>query len=775
MPRTLRYSLDWLTNPARARGRTTLPRLLNLPITGNCNSRCVMCDVWKTRSHDEVTADQLRDLLRGPLFRRIQHVGISGGEPTLRKDLPESVAAILEALPDLRSFSITSHGFQAKRWEQFAPRIRELCEQRGVPLRLNFSLDGVGEVHDRVRGLKGAFGRTLASVEVAEGDGVPIQLQATVSRDNVYSVHALLRYAVDRGSDVLFRRATTIERLDNRESVRDVALDESEDSFFADFLRSQPLHDATANPARRLFYRDLAERLETGRERRAPCYYQHEGLVLDEHANLYHCSISTEPIGNALEEDAYDLYFSEKSEAIRRRLLTQICPACVHDQSGAWSPASLAAEVLRASQPGRRAQQAIRRLRFAGELASYAANAVSSRRKPPDNTSTDEAAFASAVIVGAYGGEHVGDAAILGGVIQRLHQRHGTRRVVVLSSRPDRTRHWVRGLETPCEIEVRPAEVRAIAEEAGRDTPVVWGGGPIMDSPPVLLRNLRVIEAAARRGAAVQLEGVGIGPFRSGLSRRLAARIAEAAHRVTVRSARHAEDPILASRSVEVTDDPAFDYLATREQPTRIRLIERQRIDEATTHESPTVRVGINLRPLWRKYFSCSPAEAERTFDAMLENIAEAMAQLEGTEDRPAPTFIAFAMNADHYGFSDLHAAYRLGDRVSSTVDYRVVECELGVDAAIHLIERFDIMLAMRFHACIFGLSRGIPTLGIDYQLGGRGKIADLLSSRGMQQRVTSLDTLDSRWLMNHVLADTRGKTTAATRVSLPLASTSAS
>ncbi|HEX2698123.1 MAG TPA: radical SAM protein, partial [Anaerolineales bacterium] len=87
----MQYALDWYRLPARQRGKTGLPVVLNLPITDNCNSRCVMCDVWKNKSSGELSAEELGRILCDPLFKHIEHVGVSGGEPTLRADLVQLV------------------------------------------------------------------------------------------------------------------------------------------------------------------------------------------------------------------------------------------------------------------------------------------------------------------------------------------------------------------------------------------------------------------------------------------------------------------------------------------------------------------------------------------------------------------------------------------------------------------------------------------------------------------------------------------------------------
>lgn len=747
-----RYAWGWFGSPARRRGLPALPTLLNLPVTDNCNSRCVMCNVWKARSEGEMSASDLGRVLSDPLFGDLRHVGISGGEPTLRKDLVGIVDAIVSTAPRLESLSITTHGFMPRIWEAILPEIVRRCERRGVSFTLNLSLDGVGEVHDRVRRIPRGFERLLETWEVARGASADVQLQATVSSANVYDTGRLLRFARAGGQPIVFRLATVIERLSNRESMADVALDASGRSFFADFLDSEDLARATSNPARRLFYRDLVRRLTRGGSRRAPCYFQSEGVLLDPHGMLYHCSISTEPLGNALEHSAMELYDSPQARAARERLLTRVCPGCTHDQSGAWSPGELAWEVWRRSRPGRAAARA-------AEIAAMAARAavveirragsryVLRRRAPAPRGGR------TALLIGAYGGEHVGDAAILGGVVQRLVERHGLVRARVASTRPDRTRRWVECLTLPVPLDVVDAASPGLAEDLGPSDLLVHAGGPLMDLPRLLLRHLELAVAARRRGASVVLEGVGIGPFRRRASRALARRLCRTADLIRVRTPSALGDPVLPRSGVEVDRDPAFDYLERRGRgPALDRLPdgEREAIERALG-ERPGLRVGVNLRPLWSRYASDPAIDLEKVGARLLDELADGMERFEATA---GPTrWIYFAMNADRYGFSDLDIGWELAERAGGQLEVTVLEHELGVDGILHLFDGLDVAVAMRFHANVFAFARGLPVLGIDYSVGGRGKVGELYRDRGLEDRVERVDRFTAEWLVPRLAA----------------------
>ena len=60
------------------------------------------------------------------------------------------------------------------------------------------------------------------------------------------------------------------------------------------------------------------------------------------------------------------------------------------------------------------------------------------------------------LVIGAYGGEHIGDAAILGGVLLRIHRRYGVTQAILMTQRLAHTRHLMPMLNLPVSIEVEP-------------------------------------------------------------------------------------------------------------------------------------------------------------------------------------------------------------------------------------------------------------------------------------------------------------------------------
>ncbi|MCK4896126.1 MAG: PqqD family peptide modification chaperone, partial [Candidatus Heimdallarchaeota archaeon] len=68
------------------------PLRMDLALTYRCNNKCTKCYVEHKREIIELNTDEWKQVLDNLWEIGIPHVTFTGGEPTLRKDLPELVA-----------------------------------------------------------------------------------------------------------------------------------------------------------------------------------------------------------------------------------------------------------------------------------------------------------------------------------------------------------------------------------------------------------------------------------------------------------------------------------------------------------------------------------------------------------------------------------------------------------------------------------------------------------------------------------------------------------
>lgn len=689
--------------------RDETPKILSYLITNICNSHCITCSAWKDKNIICLEASLLEKHLGDSFFSSIQHVGISGGEPSTFNALEEHVKIILRKLHKVESLSITSNCILSDYWKEHLPNIKRMCTQQNVYFQLNISLDGIKDVHDRIRGTKNNFLHTEQVIDFVKKHNISYQLHTTIDKYNVFHIGAILHYAKSQKADIIFRLASEISRLNNKEQLEKVSLNKREISFLCDFLQSEELLNYTKSPGRKLYYRSLVKQLLYNTGRTAPCYFKQQGVVLSSDGALSYCSRFDRDFGNLY--DNANLMDTYRNRDNFEACCNGVCQTCYHDQTGFWPLHSVLTLM---------AEKKLRKINKMAQVIKCLFKGITVPFSHKRNIQARDVRTIS--IVGMYGGEHVGDAAILGGVIKRLIDRYADlENIYVYSFREDRTQCWVNCLNyisKGIHIDVIGCSGN-FKQKIKESQLIVWGGGPLMELPVVLSRNYMFIKYAISCGCRFEMEGIGYGPINTFFGRHLAHWIIELADRITLRSTNGIKDENLKEKYKEGDHDPAFDYL--KDLPLSLTTVcstDKRAIDKLCSINEGQKIILLNLRPLWSRYGKISTF----CFDDFLSDMANAIIQLHSK----GFVTVFFPMNADQFGFSDLTVGYHLQDLIGEKADFRIWETEPSIDSLIYLLRKADFTFCMRFHAVIFSLSQNIKTIGIDYSLNGKGKVSSL-------------------------------------------------
>jgi cyclic pyranopterin phosphate synthase len=187
---------------------------LRISVTDRCNFRCVYCMPlaglpWLPRetllSDDEIVA-VVREL--APLGLR--RVRLTGGEPTLRADLPALVAR-LRAVPGIEDLSLSTNGTRL---------IEQAAALRAAGLdRVNVSVDSLRPARVAAIARRGRAFDPMAALEAAQAAGLaPIKLNVVLIRGrNDDEIEALAALAIDRPWHVRFIELMPVGELAERE------------------------------------------------------------------------------------------------------------------------------------------------------------------------------------------------------------------------------------------------------------------------------------------------------------------------------------------------------------------------------------------------------------------------------------------------------------------------------------------------------------------------------------------------------------------------------
>lgn len=156
--------------------KTNLPIDCVLALTYNCNARCTMCDIWKIKDSPEIS---LTDLAKLP--DSLRDVNLSGGEPFLRRDLDQIVAVVKKTCPKAR-LVISSNGFLTPVIDKMMDKILAIAPDIGVAI----SIDGMGEMHNEMRGIPGGFDRCMDTIKVLQKKGMTnLRIAFTITERNI--------------------------------------------------------------------------------------------------------------------------------------------------------------------------------------------------------------------------------------------------------------------------------------------------------------------------------------------------------------------------------------------------------------------------------------------------------------------------------------------------------------------------------------------------------------------------------------------------------------
>ncbi len=167
---------------------------LRLSLTARCNFRCSYCSPAPDAGDDAITAAEAGRLVRVFAGMGVRRVRLTGGEPTLRRDLLE-IAGDAAAAPGIEEVALTTNG---QRLVELAGPLR----RAGVS-RLNVSLDTLDAGRlEALAGRAADHARILRGIAAAGGAGfASLKLNVVVVRgQNEGELGELCRFAWRHGA-----------------------------------------------------------------------------------------------------------------------------------------------------------------------------------------------------------------------------------------------------------------------------------------------------------------------------------------------------------------------------------------------------------------------------------------------------------------------------------------------------------------------------------------------------------------------------------------------
>ena len=263
-----------------------------------CNLRCKHCDIWRLPKN-MINNDFAAILLNDPVVEKSYgyygsafDISLGGGEPFAHPHLQDIVTRIDQKYPGALK-SLSTNGVLTKRIFRFLRSNPEL------DVKLNISVDGLEHTHDKIRGMSGAFNKTMQTIRIIKRlfPGQKMELKMTIMRDNYLEINEVHRLARKLGCSFSCKPVDLMENYTNRNMGLSVSFNEEEICAIrnqAFCVADAMLRDKEYKKAR--FTKDIPFHM-AGKRRHASCSVLREHITVMVNGDIYFC-IKEEKAGN---------------------------------------------------------------------------------------------------------------------------------------------------------------------------------------------------------------------------------------------------------------------------------------------------------------------------------------------------------------------------------------------------------------------------------------------------------------------------------------------
>jgi len=323
---------------------THLPVYIMMYVTHRCDARCGHCFFWRelnTNQQDELTIDEIDKLARsiGPALQ----ITLTGGSPELRNDLPEVAQSFYRRCTP-PNMTICMNGYHTEKILSDVEKILLSCPDQ--QLTIGLSLDGIGEEHNRIRGMKGLFDRVIDTFDGLDklkrkyGRLRPA-VAIVVSGLNYQTAEKTALWArknlpVDFLKIILVRGDPKFDKALNEESFQAAGntyirmVDDDRMQLAGGYHPGDSLH-WLATTTKESIQRDMIKSIHQTGNSPVLCSASRENIVIHANGDVLGCELRSEKLGNLRDYDmkVEKLWRSESARAYRSRVRSEKC-SCYH-------------------------------------------------------------------------------------------------------------------------------------------------------------------------------------------------------------------------------------------------------------------------------------------------------------------------------------------------------------------------------------------------------------------------------------------------------------
>lgn len=308
-------------------GITLKPKWIWYEVTDRCNSRCTHCRIWEKKNHaPALTLEELRKTFSDPLFSEVETIINSGGEAILREDIIDLLKLENEFFPKA-SLDLSTNGILPDR----ALKVVNAALEEGIKLNVGVSLDGLGEKHDKIRGVPGNFAKVkylldeLIKLRKKFPELLSIVAGLTLSPLTIDGWEEVKEYLKEKDIELMVQWYNQSSFYEN-------------DSMENHDLENKTLKAVAAQP--NSIIREKWLRLLAGKPIKFNCFAAKTFFAMKCDGEIVPClSFWDSELGNIRKNSPTEIWHARNSQEIRKKISD--CPGCLNSWGVEWSASTI--------------------------------------------------------------------------------------------------------------------------------------------------------------------------------------------------------------------------------------------------------------------------------------------------------------------------------------------------------------------------------------------------------------------------------------------------
>lgn len=301
-----------------------LPLSLTLNLTSRCNLKCKTCKIWKIQK-DELSVSDYEKIFKS-INQKIPWITLTGGEVFLRDDIFDIILNIYKYLKP-KFLNIPTNGMLTGVIINTVEKILTQC--KSIKLKINVSIDDIGERQDRIRG-KGSFNNavnTFVRLKKIKNKNLTTGIGCVISKYNVSNYQEICELV-----NILQPDSFVWEIAQNRLELQNIG-DDIAPSFEKYKIASDYLiknvnikSNIFLNFFRKRYYNFTIKTLKQKKEI-IKCFAGIASCYITSDGDIWECPVAGNSLGNLREEnfDFKKIWQSEQAKKVRKKIKDMKC------------------------------------------------------------------------------------------------------------------------------------------------------------------------------------------------------------------------------------------------------------------------------------------------------------------------------------------------------------------------------------------------------------------------------------------------------------------